>query len=110
MPQADTRILYDRHIGGVRVVKASLLGHTATFTCNEALRHCTVQVEGRMPLAPDIGYAKGHFTMHYRHVAITPETETSFEAAYAAAKKFCSEAGPEINRIRAEIENERAIL
>lgn len=99
------RIIYDKRIGGVRIVKAALLQHTAAFTCNEALGHCTVQVEGDLPLAPAIGYVNGQFLMTYMYTSVTRETEAEFETAYAAAKRFCREAGPEISRIRAAIED-----
>ena len=101
--------IYDTKMGGVRVVKARLMGHDATFTCNEALGHCTVQVDATGPLAPDIGYSKGRFAMTYAHVTVTPETAPLFEAAYADARKFCEEAGPCVSAIRAAIEDGRPI-
>lgn len=105
----DTRIIYDQRIGGIRVVKASIMEHMATFTCNEALGHCTVQVAAPGPMAPAIGYADGHFAMHYSRVSITPETIPAFETAYAAAKEFCENAGPAVDRIRKAVEDGRGL-
>lgn len=99
------RVIYDASVGGVRVAKAEILGHVATFTCNELLGHCTVQVAGTGPLAPDIIYKDGKFAMVYQYAAVTENVMDEFEASYGQAKAFCRDAGPAVARIRALIED-----
>lgn len=99
------RVVYDASVGGIRIAKAEICGHVATFTCNELLRHCTVQISGTGPLAPDIVCKDGKFAMVYQYAAVTDEVQAEFEASYEKAKAFCRNAGPAVARIRAMIED-----